>query len=294
MEQKTNSAAASKNAAAEAPKKPHRKVSSAILGALVRIAAVATAATLVIIVGYILVMGIPAFNPDLFALEYNSQNVSMLPSLVNTLLAVALTLVIAVPLGVMAAVFLVEYTTRGNKFVKVVRITAETLAGIPSIVYGLFGMLFFVTFLGWGLSLLSGCLTLAIMVLPTIMRTTEEALRAVPDSYREGSFGLGAGRLRTVLSVVLPPAMPGILGGIILSIGRIVGESAALIFTAGTVAAIPGGIFDSVRTMSVHMYVLSCEGLHIDATYATAVVLLIIVVAINALASFAAKRLTKV
>lgn len=294
MEQKTNSAAVSKNAAPEAPKKPHRKVSSTILGALVRIAAVATAATLVIIVGYILVMGIPAFNPDLFALEYNSQNVSMLPSLVNTLLAVALTLVIAVPLGVMAAVFLVEYTTRGNKFVKVVRITAETLAGIPSIVYGLFGMLFFVTFLGWGLSLLSGCLTLAIMVLPTIMRTTEEALRAVPDSYREGSFGLGAGRLRTVLSVVLPPAMPGILGGIILSIGRIVGESAALIFTAGTVAAIPGGIFDSVRTMSVHMYVLSCEGLHIDATYATAVVLLIIVVAINALASFAAKRLTKV
>lgn len=160
--------------------------------------------------------------------------------------------------------------------------------------YGLFGMLFFVTFLGWGLSLLSGCLTLAIMVLPTIMRTTEEALRSVPDSYREGSFGLGAGRLRTVLSVVLPPAMPGILGGIILSIGRIVGESAALIFTAGTVAAIPGGLFDSVRTMSVHMYVLSCEGLHIDATYATAVVLLVIVVGINALASFAAKRLTKV
>ena len=295
MEQKTNSANAMPGGMAKsAPKKPRRKVSSSILGALVRIAALATAATLVVIVGYILVMGIPAFNPDLFALEYNSQNVSMLPSLVNTLLAVALTLVIAVPLGVMAAIFLVEYTTRGNKFVKVVRITAETLAGIPSIVYGLFVMLFFVTFLGWGLSLPSGCLTLAIMVLPTIMRTTEEALRSVPDSYREGSFGLGAGRLRTVLSVVLPPAMPGILGGIILSIGRIVGESAALIFTAGTVAAIPGGLFDSVRTMSVHMYVLSCEGLHIDATYAAAVVLLIIVVAINALASFAAKRLTKV
>ena len=295
MEQKTNPAnAMSEGMAKSAPKKPRRKVSSSILGALVRITALATAATLVVIVGYILVMGIPAFNPDLFALEYNSQNVSMLPSLVNTLLAVALTLVIAVPLGVMAAIFLVEYTTRGNKFVKVVRVTAETLAGIPSIVYGLFGMLFFVTFLGWGLSLLSGCLTLAIMVLPTIMRTTEEALRSVPDSYREGSFGLGAGRLRTVLSVVLPPAMPGILGGIILSIGRIVGESAALIFTAGTVAAIPGGLFDSVRTMSVHMYVLSCEGLHIDATYATAVVLLVIVAGINALASFAAKRLTKV
>lgn len=272
---------------------PRRKTSSAVLNALVHIATFLTIAVLVVIVGYILVMGIPALNPDLFALEYNSENVSMLPSLVDTLLAALLTLVIAVPLGVMAAIFLVEYTTRGSKFVKVVRITAETLAGIPSIVYGLFGMLFFVTFLGWGLSLLSGCLTLAIMVLPTIMRTTEEALRAVPDSYREGSFGLGAGRLRTVLSVVLPPAMPGILGGIILSIGRIVGESAALIFTAGTVAAIPMGVFDSVRTMSVHMYVLSCEGLHIDATYATAVVLMVIVVLINALASFAAKRIAK-
>lgn len=281
----------SRNAALRAPR---RKASSRALGVLVHAAALLTAAVLVIIVGYILVMGIPALTPELFAPEYNSENVSMLPSLVDTLLAVLLTLIIAVPLGVMAAIFLVEYTTRGNRFVKVVRITAETLAGIPSIVYGLFGMLFFVTFLGWGLSLLSGCLTLAIMVLPTIMRTTEEALRAVPDSYREGSFGLGAGRLHTVLSVVLPPAMPGILGGIILSIGRIVGESAALIFTAGTVAAIPTGVFDSVRTMSVHMYVLSSEGLHIDATYATAVVLLVIVVAINALASFVAKRLTKI
>lgn len=274
--------------------RPRRKASSRILSALVRVSAAATAAVLAIIVGYILVMGVPALSPELFSVEYTSENVSMLPSLVDTLLAVLLTLAIAVPLGVMAAIFLVEYTTRGSRFVKVVRITAETLAGIPSIVYGLFGMLFFVTFLGWGLSLLSGCLTLVIMVLPTIMRTTEEALRAVPDSYREGSFGLGAGRLRTVLSVVLPPAMPGILGGIILSIGRIVGESAALIFTAGTVAAIPLGVFDSVRTMSVHMYVLSCEGLHIDAAYATAVVLLAIVVLINALASFVAKRLTRV
>lgn len=272
----------------------HRRPSSAILNGLVHLAMLLTVATLVIVVGYILVMGIPNLKPELFAFEYNSDNVSMFPSLVDTLLAVVCTLIIAVPLGVMAAIFLVEYTTRGNAFVKVVRITAETLAGIPSIVYGLFGMLFFVTFCGWGLSLLSGCLTLAIMVLPTIMRTTEEALRAVPDSYREGSFGLGAGRLRTVLSVVLPPAMPGILGGIILSIGRIVGESAALIFTAGTVASIPGGPLDSVRTMSVHMYVLACEGLHVDATYATAVVLLVIVLLINALASFVAKRLTRV
>lgn len=273
---------------------PHRKTSSLVLNGLVHAATVFTIGTMLVIVGYILIMGAPALRPELFAWEYTSENVSMLPALVDTIAAVIATLVIAVPLGVMTAIFLAEYTTRGSKFVKVVRITAETLAGIPSIVYGLFGLLFFVTFLGWGLSLLSGCLTLAIMVLPTIMRTTEEALRAVPDSYREGSFGLGAGRLRTVLSVVLPPAMPGILGGIILSIGRIVGESAALIFTAGTVAAIPTSAFDSIRTMSVHMYVLSCEGLHIDASYATAVVLLAIVLLINALASFAAKRLTKV
>ena len=274
-------------------RKPHRKTSSVILNALVHLAIFLTVAVLLVVVGYILVMGIPNLKPELFALEYNSDNVSMLPSLVDTLLAVLLTLVIAVPLGVMAAIFLVEYTTRGNKFVKIVRLTAETLAGIPSIVYGLFGMLFFVVFLGWGLSLLAGCLTLAIMVLPTVMRTTEEALRAVPDAYREGSFGLGAGRLRTVMSVVLPPAMPGILGGVILSIGRIVGESAALIFTAGSVAAIPDSVFGSVRTMSVHMYVLASEGLRIDATYATAVVLLVIVLLINALASFVAKRLTR-
>lgn len=280
-------------ATAAAPRKPHRKTSSIILNALVHLAIFLTVAVLLIVVGYILIMGIPNLKPELFAFEYNSDNVSMFPSLVDTLLAVLLTLVIAVPLGVMAAIFLVEYTTRGNKFVKIVRLTAETLAGIPSIVYGLFGMLFFVVFLGWGLSLLAGCLTLAIMVLPTVMRTTEEALRAVPDSYREGSFGLGAGRLRTVLSVVLPPAMPGILGGIILSIGRIVGESAALIFTAGSVASIPDSVFGSVRTMSVHMYVLASEGLHIDATYATAVVLLVIVLLINALASFVAKRLTR-
>ncbi len=270
-----------------------KRVSSRILGGLVRLSAVVVAAVLLVIVGYILVMGVPHLSPSVFAFEYNSDNVSLFPALVNTLLACALTLLIAVPLGVLAAVYLVEYTSRGNKFVVLVRLAAETLAGIPSIVYGLFGMLFFVVFCGMGLSLLSGCLTLAIMVLPTVMRTTEEALLAVPDSYREGSFGLGAGRLRTVLKVVLPPATPGILGGIILSIGRIVGESAALIYTAGTMAKIPGGLFESARTLSVHMYVLSCEGLHINETYATAVVLLVIVVLINAVANLIAKKVMK-
>ncbi len=248
---------------------------------------------MIVIVAYIVINGVPNLNLGLFELEYSTDNVSMMPSLINTLLSVLLTLVIAIPLGVMAAIYLVEYTGKGNRFVKLVRVTAETLSGIPSIVYGLFGMLFFVNFCGWGLSLLSGCLTLAIMILPTIMRSSEEALIAVPDSYREGSFGLGAGRLRTVLTVVLPPAMPGIVGGIILAIGRIVGESAALIYTAGTVASIPSSVFDSVRTMSVHMYVLSGEGLHINEAYATAVVLLVMVLLINALAAFIAKRLTK-
>ncbi len=266
---------------------------SLVMNMLVRLAVVLTVAVLLAVVGYILVMGVPNLRTDLFAWEYNSDNVSMVPALINTLLCVILTLSVAVPLGVMAAVFLVEYTARSNRFVKAVRLAAETLAGIPSIVYGLFGMLFFVIFLGWGLSLLAGCMTLAIMIIPTVMRTTEEALRAVPDAYREGSFALGAGRLRTVMAVVLPSAMPGILGGVILSIGRIVGESAALIFTAGSVASIPSDLFGSARTMAVHMYVLASEGLHIDATYATAVVLLILVLVINALASWVAKRLTK-
>lgn len=270
-----------------------KRASSVVLGGLVRLSAIIVAAVLAVIVGYIVVMGVPNLTPSVFAFQYNSDNVSLFPALVNTLLACALTLAIAVPLGVLAAVYLVEYTSRGNKFVVLVRLAAETLAGIPSIVYGLFGMLFFAVFCGMGLSLLSGCLTLAIMVLPTVMRTTEEALLAVPDSYREGSFGLGAGRLRTVLKVVLPPATPGILGGIILSIGRIVGESAALIYTAGTMAQIPGGLFESARTLSVHMYVLSCEGLHIGETYATAVVLLVIVVLINAAANAIAKKVMK-
>lgn len=272
---------------------PRKKTSSIVIDCLVKLASFLTVAILIIIVGYILIMGIPNITPGLFEWKYTSDNVSFMPALIDTVLAILLTLVIAVPLGVMSAIYLVEYTSRGNKFVKVVRITAETLSGIPSIVYGLFGMLFFVTFLGWGLSLLSGCLTLAIMVLPTIMRSTEEALQAVPDSYREGSFGLGAGRLHTVFKVVLPPAIPGIFGGIILSIGRIVGESAALIFTAGTVAQIPGSALEPIRTMAVHMYVLSCEGLHVSEAYATAAVLLVIVLLINALASFAAKKLTK-
>ena len=250
-----------------------------------------TFTVLLFLIAYILIKGIPNLKPSLFAWKYTSENVSMLPAIINTVYMTALALVIAVPLGIFSAIFLVEYAKRGNPFIDVIRLTTETLSGIPSIVYGLFGMLFFVTALKWGRSLLAGAFTLSIMVLPSIMRTTEEALKAVPDSYREASFGLGAGKLRTVFKVVLPAAVPGILAGVILAIGRIVGETAALIYTAGTVAELAGSVFDSGRTLAVHMYSLSSEGLHVEESYATAVVLLVLVVIINMLSNFVAKRL---
>ena len=205
----------------------------------------------------------------------------------------AISLLLAVPFGIGSAIYLVEYAKKGNKLVKVIRVTAETLTGIPSIVYGLFGMLFFVTELKWKFSILAGAFTLAIMILPVILRTTEEALLSVPDSYREGSFGLGAGKLRTIFKIVLPAAVPGILSGVILATGRIVGETAALIYTAGSVAKIPSSVFSSGRTLAVHMYLLANEGLHVNQAYATAVILLILVIAINALSSFIAKKITK-
>lgn len=265
---------------------------SLILFLAVTLSAVATFMVLIYLIAYILIMGIPNLSWDLFAWEYNSDNNSLMPALINTITMTVLSLVIAAPLGIFSAIYLVEYAKRGNKLVGIVRVTAETLSGIPSIVYGLFGMLFFVTALKWQLSLLSGAFTLAIMILPLIMRTTEEALKSVPDSYREGSFGLGAGRLRTVFRIVLPAAVPGILAGVILAIGRIVGETAALIYTAGTVAKIPD-LMSSGRTLAVHMFVLSNEGLHTDKAYATAVVLLVIVILINALSAFVAKKISK-
>ena len=246
---------------------------------------------LVLIVGYILIKGVPHLSPELFAWEYNSTNVSMMPAIINTLLMTVISLLVCVPLGIGAAIYLTEYAKRGSRLVKLVRMTAETLSGIPSIIYGLFGALFFVVSLKMLLSLLSGALTLSIMVLPTIMRTTEEALLAVPDSYREGSFGLGAGRLRTTFKVVLPSAIPGILSGVILAIGRIVGETAALIYTAGTVAKVPDSLLDSTRTLAVHMYTISTEGLYINQSYATAVVLLVMVLIINGLSALIAKRI---
>lgn len=207
---------------------------SFLLLLLVLASAVLTVGVLLYLIAYILIHGVPYLTPDLFAPEYNSDNVSLVPALVNTIFMTALALLIAVPLGIGAAIYLAEYAKRGNRLVRLIRLMAETLQGIPSIIYGLFGMLFFVTALKIGYSLLAGAATLAIMVLPVVMRTTEEALLSVPDMYREGSFGLGAGKLRTVFRVVLPSAIPGILSGVILATGRIVGETAALIYTAGT------------------------------------------------------------
>lgn len=252
-----------------------------------------TLAVLLFMIGYILVKGIPFLNTDLFSWKYTSDNCSVVPAMVNTLLMTLLALLIACPLGIGSAIYLVEYSKKGNKFVKVVRMTTETLTGIPSIIYGLFGMLLFVGFLKWGYSLMAGAATVAIMILPTIMRTTEESLLAVPDSFREGSFGLGAGKLRTVFKIILPGAVPGIFSGIILATGRIVGETAALIYTSGTVAQIPQNLFGSGRTLAIHMYVLSSEGLHSGQAFATAVVLLIMVIGINALAGFVARKIRK-
>lgn len=269
-----------------------RRPLSLLLLILVALAATISAGALVFVISYVLIKGVPNLTPELFSFSYNSDNVSCMPSIINTLVLTLLTLLIAVPLGVGAAIYLAEYSKRGNRLVKVIRTMSETLAGIPSIVYGLFGMLLFVYTLKWGYSLLAGAFTLAIMVLPTIMRTTEEALLTVPDSYREGSFGLGAGKLRTIVKIILPSAMPGILAGVILAVGRIVGETAALIYTYGSATGYATTPLSSGRSLAVHMYVLANEGLHTDKAWGVAVVLLVLVFGINTLSAFVAKKLS--
>lgn len=271
----------------------NRHLGSKILKGLVFLSAGITFTILLLLIGYILVQGIPHLTLDLFSPEYTTDNQSVIPALINTVIMTVVSLLVAVPVGIFSAIFLVEYSGKGNKFVDIVRMTTETLQGIPSIIYGLFGMLFLVYRLKLDYSILSGALTLAIMILPLIMRTTEEALKSVPDLYREGSFGLGAGKLRTVFRIVLPSAAPGILAGIILAIGRIVGETAALIYTAGTMAKVPSSLLGSGRTLAIHMYLLSSEALYLPQAYATAVVLLVHVIGINAFSNFVANRLTK-
>ena len=265
---------------------------SLLLALVTHLAAGITVLVLGFLVGYVLIRGVPNLRPEMFSLQYTSDNQSMLPAILNTCTMTLLALLAAVPFGIGAAVYLAEYAKKGSKIVALVRVTTETLSGIPSIVYGLFGMLFFSEKLHFGYSMLSGALTLAIMVLPLIMRTTEEALLAVPDLYREGSFGLGAGRLRTVTHIVLPTAVPGILSGVILAVGRIVGETAALMYTSGTVERI-AGLFDSGSTLALHMYKQASEGLYTEQAYATSVVLLALVLIINGCSSQIAKKMTK-
>ena len=277
--------------AKEEGRKWRRHPLSALVRLLCRLSMAVTAFALLYLVGDILIKGVPNLKPELFSLHFTTENQSMLPAIISTLIIALVTLCLVLPLGVGGAIYLAEYARRDSLAVRLVRLTAETLSGIPSIIYGLFGSMCFVTALHLGLSLLSGALTLTLMVLPLILRTTEEALLSVPDSYREGSFGLGAGKLRTVVRIVLPPAMPGILSGVVLAIGRIMGETAALLFTSGTVANLPKGLLSSGRTLSLHMYVLSGEGLHIGEAYATAVVLLLLVMGMNGLSTLISRKI---
>ena len=270
------------------------RMQAAALRWLVRMAALLTAAVLVFLIGYILVMGIPNLKPELFAWEYNSENVSLTPALINTVLMTAFSLAISTPLGIFAAIWLVEYAHRGSKLVKVVRVTTETLQGIPSIVYGLFGMLFFVTKLHWGYSMIAGAFTLAIMVLPVIMRTTEEALIAVPDSYREGSFGLGAGKLRTVFTIVLPSAMPGILTGTIIGLAHALGETAPLLMIGmrAFLTSVPQGLAQPATALPVQIFIWSdnvSRGF-VEKTSGAIIVLLLFLLMINSLAIYLRNR----
>ena len=245
-----------------------------------------------ILIGFICYKGIMYLSWDLFDWEYTSTNVSMMPAIVNTINMVLLSLVLALPLGIFGAIFLNEYGNKKSKILNLVRIASDTLVGIPSIVYGLFGYLAFVIYFGFRTSFLAGVLTLSIMILPLILRSSEEALKGVPMSFREASFALGADKLRVIFAIIIPAAIPGILAGVILSIGRIVGESAALLYTSGSVVKV-AVIMESGRTLSVHMYAISSEGQHINQAYSTAMVLILIVLVINALSNLIAKKLTK-
>lgn len=255
-------------------------------------AMLAAIAAILLIVLFIFVNGVPYLSIELIFGGEDAE-ISLLPAIVSTLTLIAMSLAIALPIGISAAIFLNEYTKPGSRLVRVIRTATETLAGVPSIVFGLFGMLFFRYTLGMGYSLLAGALTLVLMILPTIIRTTEESLKCIPQSYREASLALGASKRRTIFKVVLPSAMAGIMNAIILSVGRIIGESAALLFTAGSSKAMPGSILQPGASLSVMLYVLAGEGLYIGQAYATAVVLILLVVIMNTISSLIERRFAK-
>ena len=259
-------------------------------------AGVLSGVSLMMIIGFVFVNGLPELitNPHLLFGEYEfgSENITVLPSIIATLMAVALSLMIAVPVGIMTAVFLNEYTKKNNIFVKMIRTAIDILSGVPSIVYGLFGMITFVKVFGGSSSIAAGSLTVSMMLIPTIVRSTEESLKSVSDSLREGSFALGAGKLRTIFKIVLPSALPGIMSAVILSMGRVISESAPFLYTMGSViSAVPAGYGDSGATLAVALYQLSGEGWYLEEAYGTAVVLIVIVLSLNLLAEFISGKL---
>lgn len=269
------------------------RISDMLIKNLIKLCGFLTIATVLYIMGYIFIQGIPSINFKLLSTAPSElkETFGILPMIINTLYIIVITLIVTTPISIGAAIYLSEYASKKNKFVKVIEFTTQTLAGIPSIIFGLFGFVFFGVYLKMGYSLLSGALTLAIMVMPTIVRTTQEALKAVPKNYREGAIGLGATRLYLIRTILIPSALPGIMTSIILSIGRIVGESAALIFTAGIGYMLPKGFFEHVKssgaTLTVQLYQYAMRGENLGITYAIASVLMIIVLIIN----FSAKRL---
>lgn len=270
-----------------------RAIKDNLLRGLLWLSAIVSIAVLVMIVGFIFYKGIGLINFSFIFSDYSpTGDGGIWPMVVTTVYTVVISLLIATPIGILAAVYLQEYAKQGQ-LVKVIRFATESLTGIPSIIYGLFGAVFFVTTLKLGMSIIAASLTLTIIVLPVIIRTTEEALKTVPRSYREGSLALGTTKLQTLYKVILPTAMPGILSGIILSVGRIVGESAAIFLTAGTVAAMPESIFSSARTLTVHSYLVTQESGDIELAAAVGIVLIVIILAINLSATFISKKLNK-
>lgn len=255
-----------------------RRFSDGFMKTLIWFSAFLTTAALVCLIVYIMVRGLPHITWAF--LTTPDDNNSIFSMLITTVYIIGLTLLFAAPIGIFAAIHLVEYA-RPGRLVNIIRFTTESLSGIPSIIFGLFGYIFFVNILKFRYSLLAGALTLALTVLPTIIRTTEESLKTVPPAYKEGSLALGATKLHTLFKVVLPSALPGIITALILSIGRIVGETAAVFLTAGMVYRTPHSIMDSGRTLAVHLYALANEGLSFNECYATAAVLVIMVLLIN-------------
>lgn len=270
-----------------------RKIKDKILNFILYISTFITVGILVLIVGFIFLKGLKGINLSYIFGDYSaSGDGGIFPMIVSTIYMVFISISIATPIGILSAIYLHEYAKKG-KIVEIIRFATECLAGIPSIIYGLFGGIFFVVTLKMQYSIMAGALTVSIIILPVIIRTTEEALKTVPNEFREASLAMGATKFQTLYKVILPSAISGILSGVILSIGRVIGESAAILLTAGTVAGMPGGIFDSARTLTVHSYLLTKEMGDISGAASVGIVLIVIVLILNTSAKLIAKKLSK-